>query len=66
MEAQRGTPEGDRLDVLMTLLEVHEEKHWRVNPPDPIEAIKIRMRQRGLNRRDLEKVLGSKSRVSRG
>ena len=64
MEAQSGTPEGDRLDVLVTLVEAYEEKHWRVKPPDPIEAIKIRMQQRGLTRRDLEKVLGSKSRVS--
>ena len=64
MDAKRGTPEGDRLDVLVTLLEAYEEKHWRVSPPDPIEAIKVRMQQRGLTRRDLEKVLGSKSRVS--
>jgi len=64
MDAQPDTPEGDRLDVLVTLLEAYEEKHWRVSPPDPIEAIKARMQQRGLTRRDLEKVLGSKSRVS--
>ena len=64
MDARAGTPEGDRLDVLVTLVEAYEEKHWRVNPPDPIEAIKLRMRQRGLTRHDLEKVLGSKSRVS--
>ena len=60
MEAQSGTPEGDRLDVLVTLVEAYEEKHWRVKPPDPIEAIKIRMQQRGLTRRDLEKMIGSK------
>jgi HTH-type transcriptional regulator/antitoxin HigA len=64
MDARPNTPEGDRLDVLVTLVEAYEEKHWRVNPPDPIEAIKLRMQQRGLTRRDLEKVLGSKSRVS--
>jgi HTH-type transcriptional regulator / antitoxin HigA len=64
MDARANTPEGDRLDVLVTLVEAYEEKHWRVNPPDPIEAIKLRMQQRGLSRRDLEKVLGSKSRVS--
>jgi len=64
MDARPNTPEGDRLDVLVTLVEAYEEKHWRVNPPDPIEAIKLRMQQRGLTRHDLEKVLGSKSRVS--
>jgi HTH-type transcriptional regulator/antitoxin HigA len=64
MDARPDTPEGDRLDVLVTLVEAYEEKHWRVNPPDPIEAIKLRMHQRGLTRRDLEKVLGSRSRVS--
>ena len=64
MDACANTPEGDRLDVLVTLVEAYEEKHWRVNPPDPIEAIKLRMQQRGLSRNDLEKVLGSKSRVS--
>ena len=64
MDARANTPEGDCLDVLVTLVEAYEEKHWRVNPPDPIEAIKLRMQQRGLSRNDLEKVLGSKSRVS--
>jgi HTH-type transcriptional regulator/antitoxin HigA len=64
MDARANTPEGDRLDVLATLVEAYEEKHWRVHPPDPIEAIKLRMQQRGLSRSDLEKVLGIKSRVS--
>jgi HTH-type transcriptional regulator/antitoxin HigA len=64
MDARPDTPEGDRLDVLVTLVEAYEERHWRVNPPDPIEAIKLRMQQRGLTHRDLEQVLGSKSRVS--
>ena len=64
MDAITNTPEGDRLDVLVTLVEAYEEKRWRVNPPDPIEAIKLRMQQRRLSRRDLEKMLGSKSRVS--
>ena len=45
-------------------MEAYEARRWRINPPDPIEAIKLRMQQRGLSRRDLEKVLGSKSRVS--
>ncbi len=64
MDTEPGTPEGDRLDVLVTLVEAYEAKHWRIDPPDPIEAIKLRMQQRGLSRRDLERVLGSKSRVS--
>src|SRR5574341_2335062 len=64
MDAEPGTSEGDRLDVLVTLVEAYEAKHWRIDPPDPIEAIKLRMQQRKLSRRDLEKVLGSKSRVS--
>ena len=64
MDAELGTPEGDRLDILVTLVEAYEEKHWQIDPPDPIEAIKVRMQQRGLTRQDLARVLGSKSRVS--
>jgi HTH-type transcriptional regulator / antitoxin HigA len=64
MDAEPGTPESDRLDVLVTLVAAYEAKHWRIDPPDPIEATKLRMQQRRLSRRDLEKVLGSKSRVS--
>jgi HTH-type transcriptional regulator / antitoxin HigA len=64
MDAPLGTSKGDRLDILVTLIEAYEEKHWRIDPPDPIEAIKLRMQQRGLTRSDLERVLGSKSRVS--
>ena len=64
MDAQPSTPEGNRLDVLVTLVDAYEDKHWRIDPPDPIEAIKLRMQQRGLTRRDLERVLRSKSRVS--
>ena len=43
MDAEPGTLEGDRLDVLVTLVEAYEAKHWRIDPPDPIEAIKLRM-----------------------
>ena len=64
MDARPGTAQGDRLDVLVTLVEAYEDRHWRVDPPDPIEAIKLRMEQRGLTGRDLENVLGSRSRVS--
>ena len=64
MEAKPGTRAGDRLDILVTLVEAYEEKHWQIDPPDPIEAIKLRMAQRGLTHQDLARVLGSKSRVS--
>lgn len=64
MDAAFETPEGDRLDILVTLVEAYEAQHWRIMPPDPIEAIKLRMQQHNLTRRDLEKVLGSRSRVS--
>jgi HTH-type transcriptional regulator/antitoxin HigA len=64
MDALPETPEGDRLDILVTLVEAYEAKHWRIDPPDPIAAIELRMQQQGLTRRDLEKILGSKSRVS--
>lgn len=64
MEAAPGTPAGDRLDVLVTLVEAYEAQHWRIAPPDPVTAIELRMQQKGLTRRDLEKILGSKSRVS--
>ena len=64
MDAKKDTREGDRLDVLVTLVEAYEERHWRINAPDPIDAIKLRMEQRGLTRRDLERMLGTKSRVS--
>jgi HTH-type transcriptional regulator/antitoxin HigA len=48
-----GTPEGDRLDVLATLVQAYEAQHHPVLPPDPIEAIKFRMEQQGLTVADL-------------
>lgn len=62
--AKAGTPKGDRLDILATLIEAYEAKHYPMDPPEPIEAIKFRMEQQGLTRRDLERVLGSRTRVS--
>ena len=50
-DAEAGTPAGERLDVLVTLVEAYEAKHWAIDPPDAIDAIKIRMEQRGLTRR---------------
>lgn len=62
--AKSGTPRGDRLDVLATLIDVYEAEHHPMDPPDPIEAIKFRMEQQGLTRRDLEPILGSRARVA--
>ena len=64
MDAEPETSEGDRLDILVTLVEAYEAKHWHINAPDPIAATELRMQQKGLTRRDLEKILGSRSRVS--
>ncbi len=58
------TPEGDRLEVLTTLIEAYEEKHHDIPWPDPIEAILYTMESRGLSRRDLEPCIGSRARVS--
>jgi HTH-type transcriptional regulator / antitoxin HigA len=59
-----GTAEGDRLDVLATLIEAYEAEHHPMDPPDPIEAIKFRMEQQGLTRKDLERLLGTRTRLS--
>ena len=63
-EAEPGTPEGDRLEVLTTLVEAYEDEHYLIPPPDPIEAIRYYMESRGLVRRDLEPYIGSRARVS--
>ena len=52
-DAKPNTPMGDRLDVLVTLVEAYEQKHYRVDPPDPVEAIKFRMEQLELKLADL-------------
>jgi HTH-type transcriptional regulator / antitoxin HigA len=62
--AKSGTPKGDRLDVLATLIEVYEERHCPIDPPDPIEAIKFRMEQQGLTRKDLEELIGTRTRIA--
>lgn len=62
--AKAETPEGDRLDILATLLDAYESEHHPIDPPDPIEAIKFRMEQEGLTRRDLEAILGTRARVA--
>jgi HTH-type transcriptional regulator / antitoxin HigA len=64
MDALPGTLEGDRLDVLVTLVEAYEARHWPIDTPDPIEAIRVRMEQMNLRQRDLEPMIGSRARVS--
>jgi len=62
--AKSGTPRGDRLDVLATLIDAYEAEHYPMDPPDPIEAIKFRMEQQGLSRKDLEPLIGTRTRVA--
>jgi HTH-type transcriptional regulator/antitoxin HigA len=63
MGAKAGSPEGDKLDVLVTLVEAYERKHYPLDLPDPVEAIKFEMDQRGLTIKDLEDVIGRPNRV---
>jgi HTH-type transcriptional regulator / antitoxin HigA len=62
--AKPGTPEGDELDLLVTLVELYEEKVYRINLPDPISAIRFRMEQQGLKAKDLAPYIGSTSYAS--
>ena len=62
--AKKGSPEAKKLEVLVTLVDVYEARHHRIDPPDPIEAIRFRMEQEGLSRADLERLIGSRARVS--
>ena len=64
MDAKEGTTEFDELEILSTLIENYEAKHFTIDIPDPIEAIKFRMEQEGLKQKDLVSIVGSKSRVS--
>src|SRR5437016_13556511 len=59
-----GTAEGDRLDVLATLIDFYEAEHFPMDPPDPIEAIKFRMEQQALTRKDLDPLIGTRTRVA--
>ncbi len=63
-EAAPDTADGDRLDVMTTLLEVYEKKHYSIPSPDPVEAIKYWMESRGITRQDLAPLMGSRARVS--
>jgi len=62
--SKSGTLEGDRLDVIATLIDAYEAAHYPMDPPDPIEAIKFRMEQQGLTRKDLEPLIGTRTRVA--
>ncbi|CAB3892852.1 hypothetical protein LMG26854_05079 [Achromobacter aegrifaciens] len=62
-DPELGTPDGDRLDVLATLVQAYEMKHYPVDLPDPVEAIKFRMEQGGLTPKDLEPMIGKRNRV---
>lgn len=64
MNAQLGTPDGDELDILVTLVEAYEAKHYPMPICDPVEAIKFRMEQMGLEPKDLTSIIGSRSKVS--
>ena len=62
--SEEGTERGDKLDILLVLAEDYENKHHQISPPDPIEAIKFRMEQMNLTRKDLEPFIGGRGRVS--
>ena len=63
MAAERDTPEGERLDVLVTLVEAYETRHYPLDLPDPVEAIRFRMEQKGLTPKDLVPMIGQINRV---
>lgn len=63
-QADADTPNGDEAEVLSILIEKYEEEHYPIGMPDPIEAIKFRMEQMGMNQKDLAEVVGFTSRVS--
>ena len=63
MTAEPDTAEGEKLDVLVTLVEAYEKKHYPLDLPDPVEAIKFEMEQKGLTVKDLEPMIGKSNRV---
>lgn len=63
-DAQANTPEGDEAELLGILIEKYEDEHYPIDPPDPIEAIKFRMEQMNMDKKDLAEIIGYKSRVS--
>ena len=63
-DSKKGTEEGDELEILSILIDRYENENFPIGMPDPIEAIKFRMEQMGMNQKDLAEVVGFKSRVS--
>ena len=63
MMAEPDTQEGEKLDVLVTLVDAYEQKHYPLDLPDPVEAIKFEMEQKGLTVKDLEPMIGKSNRV---
>lgn len=63
MTAELDTPAGERLDVLVTLVEAYEQRHFPLDLPDPVEAIRFQMEQKGLMPKDLEPMIGRSNRV---
>ena len=63
-QAREDTVEADEMEVLVTLIEAYEYKHYPISPPDPVDAIKFRMEQQDLTPRDLEAYIGPSGRVS--
>ena len=64
-DSEADTPESDRLDILVTLVEAYETKHYPIDPPDPVDAIKFRMEQMGLTDKDLGQYMGGRGRVTK-
>ena len=64
LDAKEGSPQEERLELLSILVEVWEDEHYPIEPPDPIEAVKFMMAQNGLTRKDLEPYIGPKPRVA--
>jgi len=63
-QAPAGTPEEDEVEILVTLIEAYEHKHFPMGPSDPVDAIKFRLQQQGLTPKDLKRYIGSSGRVS--
>ena len=63
MAAELDTPQGEKLDVMVTLIEAYEAKHFPMGLPDPVEAIKFEMERKGLTVKDLEPMIGKPNRV---
>jgi len=62
--ADENTPEGEELDLLLLLVKDYEDRHYHIPDPDPIEAIKLKLEEKGLKQKDLEHIIGSKGYVS--